>query len=120
MANTRKIQEKLTNNLLHTIILDTLQNRPMYGYEIMLKIRTTYGVLFGPSKMYPTLEKLESENLVKSQWILENRPKKVYELTREGLKVLSCSVNWLTQICNMLDKDSQELDQEMKCPLIID
>ncbi len=76
MANTRKIQEKVTNNLLHTIILNMLRNRPMYGYEVMLKIKSTYGVLFDPSKMYPTLEKLESENLVESQWILENRQRK--------------------------------------------
>jgi len=38
MVTTKKIQEKLTKNLLFPIILDMLNDKPMCGYEIIQAI----------------------------------------------------------------------------------
>ena len=95
----KKIQEQLTKNLLFPIILDLLDNQPMWGYEIISAIRKTYGVNLGASTMYPTLNNLESRNFVTSEWNIDNRrPKKVYKLTHEGRAILHYSMRSLNQI----------------------
>jgi PadR family transcriptional regulator, regulatory protein PadR len=71
------------------MILRLLQNRPMYGYEIVEAIRTETGdvVSLGEGVVYTVLHTLEREGALKShRKLVEGRSRVYYTLTPAGLK----------------------------------
>jgi PadR family transcriptional regulator PadR len=101
MANPQKeVQVKLMKGLLDLIILQFLSTQPMHGYQVITKIRKSFGVYFGPSTIYPLLATLEKKGFVNSQWNMNNeRPRKIYKLTTEGQNILNFTENSLNLIC---------------------
>lgn len=65
------------------IVLEVLQDKPMHGYEIMKRLEDKSHGMWRPSpgSIYPTLQLLEEQDLIKSQ---EKAGKKVYALTEAG------------------------------------
>ena len=108
MGNIQKeVQAKLAKGLLDLIVLQFLNNQPMHGYQIITKIRKTFGVYFGPSTIYPLLATLEKKGHVSSQWNMKSeRPRKVYELTSQGKNILNFTKNSLNLICQKIEKDT--------------
>jgi len=108
MGNLQKeVQTKLAKGLLDLIVLQFLDSQAMHGYQIITKIRRSFGVYFGPSTIYPLLISLEKKGFVTSQWNMKGeRPRKVYELTNEGRNLLGFTENSLNLICKTLVKDS--------------
>ncbi|MGD6808381.1 MAG: PadR family transcriptional regulator [Candidatus Bathyarchaeia archaeon] len=104
MVNVQKeVQVKLAKGLLDLIILQFLNTQPMHGYEVITKVRKTFGVYFGPSTVYPLLSTLEKKGYISSQWDMENeRPRKVYSLTHEGHSMLNFTENSLNLICQKM------------------
>jgi len=104
MINTHKeAQAKLTKGLLDMIVLEFLNEQPMHGYQIISKIRKSFGVYFGPSTIYPLLGLLEKKGQVTSVWNMEGeRPRKVYQLTSEGKDLLNFTENSLNLIVKMI------------------
>ncbi len=101
--NTREVQAKLMKGLLELIVLQFLNGTPMHGYQIITKIRRTFGVYFGPSTIYPLLGTLEKKGYVKSEWNMSNeRPRKVYELTTDGQNLLNFTEDSLNFICKKI------------------
>jgi DNA-binding PadR family transcriptional regulator len=100
MDNIQKeVQVKLTKGLLDMIVLQFLDEQPMHGYQIISKIRKSFGVYFGPSTVYPLLSSLEKKGYVSSDWNMESeRPRKVYKLTSEGQSLLNFTENSLNLI----------------------
>jgi DNA-binding PadR family transcriptional regulator len=115
MVNIQKeVQVKLAKGLLDLIILQFLNTQPMHGYEIITKIRKTFGVYFGPSTVYPLLASLEKKEYISSQWDMNNdRPRKVYNLTSEGRNMLNFTENSLNLIC-------QKMGSSAVCPVEIE
>jgi DNA-binding PadR family transcriptional regulator len=109
--NQKEAQTKLTKGLLDMIILQYLEHESMHGYQIISKIRKGFGVYFGPSTVYPLLGLLEKKGYLKSVWNMDSeRPRKVYNLTKEGKEVLSFTENSLNMICkNMVAFNNVEL-----------
>jgi len=107
MVNVQKeVQTKLTKGLLDLIVLQMLDSEPMHGYQIITKIRRTFGVYFGPSTIYPLLNALEKKEYVKSEWNMESeRPRKVYQLTNDGRSVLNFTANSLNIICKNMSTE---------------
>jgi DNA-binding PadR family transcriptional regulator len=104
MNNTREVQAKLMKGLLDLIVLQFLNGTPMHGYQIITKIRRTFGVYFGPSTIYPLLGALEKKGYVKSEWNMNSeRPRKVYMLTTEGQNLLNFTEDSLNFICKKLN-----------------
>jgi len=64
----KEVSTKLMKGLLDLIILQFLSTEPMHGYQIITKIRKSFGVYFGPSTVYPLLNALEKKGFVKSEW----------------------------------------------------
>jgi DNA-binding transcriptional ArsR family regulator len=64
-------------------ILHLLGEGPMHGYQIMQELEERTDGLWRPSPgaIYPTLQQLEDEGLVRSE---EREGRKVYSLTEEG------------------------------------
>lgn len=114
MNNLKKeIQSKLTKGLLDIIVLQLLDSESMHGYQMITKIRRSFGVYFGPSTIYPLLASLEKKGCVSSQWDMKHeRPRKVFSLTERGKNLLNFTENSLNLICMNLAK-SQEADVEV-------
>ena len=99
----KEVQVKLMKGLLDLIVLQFLSSQPMHGYQIITKIRKTFGVYFGPSTIYPLLATLEKKGHVSSEWNMQNeRPRKVYKLTNEGYNLLNFTENSLNLICRKI------------------
>jgi DNA-binding PadR family transcriptional regulator len=111
-ANTQKeISTKLTKGLLDLIILQFLNNEPMHGYQVITKIRKTFGVYFGPSTIYPLLGTLEKKGYVNSHWNMNfDRPRKVYSLTNDGQNMLNFTEDSLNLICRKITSTPAETD----------
>jgi PadR family transcriptional regulator PadR len=108
MSNMKKqVQTKLAKGLLDLIVLQFLHSQPMHGYQIITKIRKTFGVYFGPSTVYPLLASLEKKGHVESRWDMESeRPRKVYELTSQGKNILQFTEDSLNLICKKMSNDT--------------
>jgi PadR family transcriptional regulator PadR len=104
MGNIQKeVQAKLAKGLLDLIVLQFLSSQPMHGYQIITKIRKSFGVYFGPSTIYPLLATLEKKGFVNSEWNMSNeRPRKIYKLTNEGHNLLNFTENSLNFICRKI------------------
>ena len=119
MVNIQKeVQVKLTKGLIDMIVLQFLNDQPMHGYQIITKIRKSFGVYFGPSTVYPLLSSLEKKGYVSSNWNMENeRPRKVYKLTNEGQNLLNFTENSLNLIVKTIGTNGiPKLEVEMKQP----
>ena len=108
MGNIQKeVQAKLAKGLLDLIVLQFLSTQPMHGYQIITKIRKSFGVYFGPSTIYPLLAQLEKKGYVNSQWNMNNeRPRKTYNLTNEGQTMLNFTENSLNLLCQKIGTNS--------------
>ncbi len=103
-AEMKRVQTKLMKGLLDLIILNLLKSKPMHGYQIITCIRKNFGVYFGPSTIYPLLNSLEEKGYIKSEWDLsKDRPRKVYNLTTEGLNLLAFTEDSLVFICRKIN-----------------
>jgi len=104
MVNPQKeVQTKLAKGLLDLIILQYLNQQPMHGYQIITKIRKSFGVYFGPSTIYPFMSQMEKKGYIKSQWNTDSeRPRKVYSLTHDGHAMLNFTEDSLTMLCQRI------------------
>jgi len=69
--------------------MHSLKNNPKSGYELIKEIKQKTNGLWVPSKgaVYPTLDRLENEGLIKIQKT-DERSKKIFMLTDEGQRRL--------------------------------
>ena len=103
MNAQKEVQTKLMKGLLDLIVLQFLSSQPMHGYQIITKIRKSFGVYFGPSTIYPLLGTLEKKGYVSSVWNMESeRPRKIYELTNDGQSLLNFTEDSLNFICRRI------------------
>jgi DNA-binding PadR family transcriptional regulator len=83
-------------------LLALLAKEPAHGYELKLALEQTFGQAY-PSpnigQIYVTLKRLETDGLVSSQSIAQDRrpDKKVYELTARGREALA---EWVSEPCD--------------------
>ncbi|MGD0645076.1 MAG: PadR family transcriptional regulator [Candidatus Bathyarchaeia archaeon] len=99
----KEVNTKLMKGLLDLIILQFLNNQPMHGYQIITKIRKSFGVYFGPSTIYPLLNTLEKKGFVNSEWNMNfDRPRKIYSLTSNGQNMLNLTEDSLNLICRKI------------------
>jgi DNA-binding PadR family transcriptional regulator len=68
---------------LKFVILRLISDKPMHGYEVMQALEEESGGGYKPSpgSVYPTLQMLEDEGLLRCR---EEEGKKIYEVTEEG------------------------------------
>ena len=103
VKSQKEVSTKLMKGLLDLIILQFLSTEPMHGYQIITKIRKSFGVYFGPSTIYPLLGTLEKKGYVKSEWNMNfDRPRKVYSLTNNGQNMLNFTEESLNLICRKI------------------
>jgi len=109
----KNVQTKLTKGLLDLIVLQLLDTHPMHGYELIVTIRKFYGVSFGASTIYPTLNSMEKKRYIKCSWNTNGeRPKKVYTLTNDGKSLLNYTTDSLRGICRIMRTNNGQTPDE--------
>ena len=85
------------------VILKLLQDRPMHGYEVMKAMEEQCHGWYKPSPgtVYPTLQYLEDEGLVRSE---EKDGKKVYIITDEGVAFLDKNKSTIEDIFDRVEE----------------
>jgi DNA-binding PadR family transcriptional regulator len=75
---------------VRTVILAVLARQPMHGYQVMQELEARSGGRWRPSagSVYPTLQQLEDEGLVRSE---EADGRRVYTITDQGKAALADS-----------------------------
>jgi len=86
---------------LKYIILDLIQEKPNYGYEIIRALEERSGGLYTPSPgaVYPTLQMLEEMGYLSAT---NQDEKRVYTITDEGHRFLTENRNFAEQIKKQL------------------
>ncbi len=83
----------LFRGLLPMLILRTVANGELYGYEIARQIRATTGESFARSEgsLYPTLHRLETQGALTATWRASDRGprRRYYRITPKGLAQLN-------------------------------
>ncbi|HEX7483213.1 MAG TPA: PadR family transcriptional regulator [Candidatus Bathyarchaeia archaeon] len=111
-SSQKEASTKLMKGLLDLIILQFLSTKPMHGYEVITKIRTNFGVYFGPSTIYPLLGTLEKKGYINSTWNMDfERPRKVYCLTTDGQNILNYTEDSLNMIRKKITNNTLEIAQ---------
>ena len=101
-------QTELLKGTLQTIILKLLaDHKRMYGYEITLKVRELSGghVQLTEGALYPTLHKLESDGLLKTDSVpMGKRVRKYYSLTGIGQTSVKTKISEFTHFIQIMSR----------------
>ncbi|HTR19416.1 MAG TPA: helix-turn-helix transcriptional regulator [Gemmatimonadales bacterium] len=91
------------------VILKLLKDKPRHGYEVMKELEDQMRGCYSPSPgtVYPTLQWLEDEGLVKAKDV---EGKKVYEITSAGLAFLDSHKDVVEDI---FDRVKETVDQAL-------
>lgn len=85
--------QSLSRSCNEVLILSTLSSGPHHGYQLALEIEDKSGgaFRFKHGTLYPILHKLESDGLIRGDWLDEEgrRKRKSYRLTEAGRRRLS-------------------------------
>src|SRR3984893_15780345 len=90
-------QRDLFRGALEMMILRTLKRQPLHGYALVQHIKRTSNDLLQieEGSLYPALQRLLKEDLVKAEWGVSstNRRVRIYQLTAAGTKHLEKEVS---------------------------
>jgi DNA-binding PadR family transcriptional regulator len=90
------------------VILKLLKEKPMHGYEVMKALEEQTRGCYKPSPgtVYPTLQWLEDEGLVRGE---EQDGKKVYSITDQGVAFLETNKSTVEDIFDRVDQTIDSL-----------
>ncbi len=95
MQATEALMEKwevqLRKGTLELAILAALQQRTLYGLELLKLLQSLPSTTITEGTLYPLLDRLKRDELVDAQWVQEgdSRPRKYYQLTPLGTQKLT-------------------------------
>ena len=95
MNSTEALMEKwevqLRKGTLELAILAALQQRTLYGLELLKLLQSLPSTTITEGTLYPLLDRLKRDELVDAQWVQEgdSRPRKYYQLTSLGTQKLT-------------------------------
>ena len=101
MFDDRRIQAQLLKGTLPLLVLSTLRDGELHGYEIARRIRDRSSGAFSLSEgsLYPALHRLEADGALEATWRAgESGPRRrYYRLTRAGFAALErAERDWAT------------------------
>ena len=95
MNSTEALMEKwevqLRKGTLELAILAALQQRTLYGLELLKLLQSLPSTTITEGTLYPLMDRLKRDELVDAQWVQEgdSRPRKYYRLTALGAQKLT-------------------------------
>ena len=92
----RTVQEMRRGSLVLAVL--SLLPKKKYGYEL-LKEMNSMGFALTQDTLYPLLRRLNEQQLIDSEWIIDTtRPRKYYRLNEDGKALLAkLSIEWKSQ-----------------------
>ena len=86
-----KWQVQLRKGTLELVVLASLQERTLYGLELLNKLQQLDTTKITEGTLYPLLDRLKKDGSVEAKWVQEGetRPRKYYSLTASGRHKLS-------------------------------
>lgn len=106
---------QLLQGTLDMLILRTLIFGPRHGHGIAVTIqRTSEDLLVDHGSLYPALQRLERQGLLKSKWGTSdlNRRARFYELTRAGRKELTVETGKWERMVRAIGRVLQHAKEE--------
>ena len=95
-------QRDLFRGALEMMILQSLRREPMHGYALVqhIKQRSNEMLQVEEGSLYPALQRMLKDNLVKAQWetSASNRRVRTYRITPAGIKHLEREVSSFEQM----------------------
>jgi PadR family transcriptional regulator PadR len=95
-------QRDLFRGALEMMILQSLRRQPMHGYALVqhIKQRSNELLQVEEGSLYPALQRMLKDNLVKAQWetSASNRRVRTYRITPAGIKHLEREVSGFEQM----------------------
>lgn len=78
--------KQLRKGVLELAIMSSLYKESHYGYSLVKSLSVENGLSLTEGTIYPILNRLSKEGLVRSQWVESRQgpPRKYYSLTPEG------------------------------------
>ena len=103
---SEQLVQHIVRNFLDIHILRLLQTEPTWGYNIIKKIKTLYGIKIRHGALYPLLNRLEKNRYIESKReIQKGRIRKTYTITEKGKQLIQTYYNILKQ--QLQEKDIQ-------------
>ncbi len=86
----RRLERKTTKELMWPYVLQLLQKRPMYAYEIRKEVQERFGWKPPLVTSYTVLYRLQRKGHVRTEWRQQRgRPaRKYYKITPKGRKLM--------------------------------
>jgi PadR family transcriptional regulator PadR len=103
MTSSPKAESRdLFRGALEMMILQSLRRQPMHGYALVqhIKQRSNDLLQVEEGSLYPALQRMLKDNLVKAQWetSASNRRVRTYRITPAGIKHLEREVSSFEQM----------------------
>jgi DNA-binding PadR family transcriptional regulator len=105
------LNKEMMKGSIDILLLSLIEKEDLYGYEIAKRLKEKSNDLYsmGEGTLYPALQRLEKQNLIKAYWgdSESGGRRKYYCITEEGKKELSKKINeW--DVLNQLIKSCRE------------
>ena len=93
-----QIMRRFSRSFLDILILRLVDVEATWGYDIIKKTESEYNVKLRHGALYPMLNKLEKNGLVKSRKELQKgRTRKIYQITDAGRQLLNAYYEFVRQ-----------------------
>ena len=93
-----KLKHRFAKGFLDLLILQMVEAKPTWGYDIIKKTEATYKVKLRHGALYPMLNKLKAKGLIKCRRELQKgRVRKIYEITKDGKLLLNAYYGFLME-----------------------
>lgn len=101
------MDKELMKGSIDILLLSLLEKKDTYGYEMAktLKEKSNYLYSMGEGTLYPALQRLEKQKLIKSYWgdSETGGRRKYYKLSEDGRKHLTEKYNMWVALNNLIN-----------------
>ncbi len=105
------LQQELRRGTLILLVLSQLRS-PTYGYSLVKKLNENQ-IPMDPNTLYPLMRRLEGQGLLESRWDTgEAKPRKYYQITKEGLAVLEKTRTYWKAFSSRVDELLEENNEQ--------
>ena len=97
-------QTQLRKGVLEMVLLLLVEEKELYGYELVKRVRDIADIETSEGTIYPILNRLSRDDFIQSRWIEQEKgiPRKYYRITAKGKEALDqMSVGWKTLVESM-------------------
>ncbi|MEB3806093.1 MAG: PadR family transcriptional regulator [Desulfurococcales archaeon] len=101
----KRLEKKLTVEVLWLYIIAVLLEKPTYGYDVRRRIRELFGFKPATVTTYTVIYRLEREGLI------EKRDDGTYTVTREGAKIFREGVEMLGRVYQLLRNQASKVEE---------